>query len=140
VISVDTNVLARYLLDDEPAQFAQALALLSGGVPCSAPLTVFLELVWVLEGKNLAREDIARGLRMLLGLPNFRAFEPQTLAQALAWYEQGLDFADALHLAQSGDAEHFASFDRRLANRAQALGATPAVCGPAQAALAGGAP
>jgi predicted nucleic-acid-binding protein len=138
VISVDTNVLARYLLDDEPVQFAQALALLSGGVACSAPLTVFLELVWVLEGKNLARDDVARGLRMLLGLPNFRAFEPQTLAQALAWYEQGLDFADALHLAQSGDAERFASFDRRLANRALALGATPAVCDPAQA-LAGGA-
>jgi hypothetical protein len=44
-----------------------------------------------------------------------------------------MDFADALHLAQSGDAERFASFDCRLANRAQALGAKPAVCGPAQA-------
>jgi predicted nucleic-acid-binding protein len=139
VISVDTNVLARFLLDDEPVQFAQASALLSGGVPCLAPLTVFLELVWVLESKNLAREDIVRGLRMLLGLPNFRALEPQTLAQGLAWYEQGLDFADALHLAQSGDAERFASFDRRLANRAQALGARPAVCSPAPA-HAGGEP
>jgi predicted nucleic-acid-binding protein len=107
---------------------------LSSGVPWSAPLTVFLELVWVLEAKGLTKDNIARGLRALLGLPNFQTRDPHALAQGLTWYEQGLDFADALHLAQSGDADRFVSFDRRLSKRAQALGATPKVCEPAQAA------
>lgn len=130
MIALDTNVLARYLLADEPRQFAAAKRVLSGADECTAPLTVFLELVWVLEARELQRDDIARGLRALLGLVHFKPREPHALASALVWYEQGLDFADALHLAQSSEADSFASFDAKLAKRAKKLQARPAVVEP----------
>lgn len=130
-MALDTNVLARYLLADDPAQFVSAQHLLSGATICTAPLTVLLELVWVLEAKDLARSDILAGLRALLGLAHFKPQQAPVLAQSLTWYEQGLDFADALHLAQCRDAEGFASFDRRLAKRAHKLATRPGVVKPA---------
>ncbi len=45
------------------------------------------------------------------------------LAKALAWAEHGMDFADALNLAQAGDCEAFVSFDARLAKAAKRAGA-----------------
>ena len=46
---------------------------------------------------------------------------------ALDAFDKGLDFADALHLARSSRAAGFATFDKRLAKRAKALGLTPPV-------------
>ena len=130
MIALDTNVLVRYLLADGPRQFAAAQALLDSAQVCTAPLTVLLELVWVLESRGLGREDIAAGLHLLLGLANFRPQQPQVLAQSLAWYAQGLDFADALHLAQCRNVDAFASFDKQLGKRAGALATRPSVITP----------
>lgn len=130
MIALDTNVLARYLLADEPTQFAAAQRLMSGAELCTAPLTVLLELVWVLESRSLTRKDIAAGLRALLGLAHFKPQQAPVLAQSLAWYEQGLDFADALHLAQCREAKSFASFDARLGQRAGKLTTQPPVVKP----------
>jgi len=41
--------------------------------------------------------------------------------RALAWHQQGMDFADALHLACSLSADEFVSFDKRLINKAIGL-------------------
>lgn len=41
--------------------------------------------------------------------------------QALLWHENGLDFADALHLAQSQDCEQFYTFDEKLIKNAREL-------------------
>ena len=49
MIALDTNVLARYLLNDDAAQAEAAEALLSSGERFFVPLTVWLDLVWVLE-------------------------------------------------------------------------------------------
>jgi predicted nucleic acid-binding protein len=43
------------------------------------------------------------------------------VAKALNWFEQGLDFADALHLASAGNAKQFATFDRKLARQARGV-------------------
>jgi hypothetical protein len=45
----------------------------------------------------------------------------------LELFGAGMDLADALHLVRSGSAAAFVTFDRRLARRAKALGASPAV-------------
>ena len=49
MIAVDTNILARYLLNDERKQAQIAAAIVEGDEDLTAPVTVFLELVWVLE-------------------------------------------------------------------------------------------
>ena len=96
----------------------------------TAPPTVLLELVWVLEACDCTRSDVLKGLRALLGLPNFRPKEADALAFALRWYEAGMDFADALHLALSAKEEAFATFDRELVKRAAKLGAFPPAVTP----------
>lgn len=49
MIALDTNVLARYLLNDDPEQSGAAAALLKKRQTYTAPPTVLLELVWVLS-------------------------------------------------------------------------------------------
>jgi predicted nucleic acid-binding protein len=128
-IAVDTNVLARLLLNDHPAQHARARALLEQDELFTAPPTVMLELVWVLEANDCTREEISRALELLMCWPRFQPQDPEPLRLALAWYGQGLDFADALHLALGRGADCFASFDQALARGAARIGAVPPVVG-----------
>ena len=50
-----------------------------------------------------------------------------SVARALAWHEEGLDLADALHVASSGAAARFATFDEKLAKRARKVTAVEVV-------------
>jgi predicted nucleic-acid-binding protein len=121
VIALDTNVLVRLLVDDHPEQTRRARRLLEAGPVIILP-TVLLESEWVLRGAyRLAPGAIASSFRKLLGVPKVAAENAEAIAQAIEWYEQGLDFADALHLAFARGAEALATFDRRLARRAQRL-------------------
>ena len=119
MIALDTHILTRLLLADDAAQLARVKTLLGKKQIYTAPITVMLELVWVLEANDCAAIDIERGMNLLLGLANFKPAHLEELKQALAWYAQGLDFADALHLALSGEAEKFMTFDKRFAKVAK---------------------
>ena len=57
-------------------------------------------------------------LRGLLGLPGVSTDNAPAVAAAVAGCERGLDFGDALHLALSGEAERFYTFDANLRRRA----------------------
>jgi predicted nucleic-acid-binding protein len=130
MIALDTNILARYLLNDSPAQADIAEKLLHGKGPCTAPITVFLELVWVLESCDCERMEIAKSIRLLCGLENFKPQNLDVLAYALHWYESGLDFGDAVHLALSTKEVGFKTFDKAFAKSAKAVGAHPEVSIP----------
>jgi hypothetical protein len=62
-------------------------------------------------------------------LPRVFAQDPEAAGAALDWAEQGMDFADALHLASAAGCVAFASFDRGLEQMAAKLGA-PVVRAP----------
>lgn len=64
------------------------------------------------SGYKQPADRIARYLRAFLGLPQVQVADPEAVEAALRGYEAGLDFAEALHLALSGDADEFATFDR----------------------------
>jgi predicted nucleic-acid-binding protein len=130
MIALDTNILARYLLNDDPVQAKAAASLLSKREKYTAPVTVMLELVWVLQVNDCAREEIVRGLSVLLGLPNFKPKEFNSLTRALNWYSQGMDFADALHLALSSKDAGFCTFDKTLMKRASAIAGGTSVSMP----------
>lgn len=127
MIALDTNILARFLLNDDPGQTKAAVVLLSQKRHYTAPPTVVLELVWVLSVNGCRREEIAKGLRLLFGLPNFRPQEFEALCYALHWYEQGMDFGDALHLALSAKEDGFVTFDKTLGKIAKNIGSAPEV-------------
>ena len=127
MIALDTNLLARLLLRDDKRQHARVVQLLSGQPDFTAPVSVMLELVWVLEVNDCSSHEIVRGLDLLLGLPNFKPQQADVLRQALLSYAQGLDFADALHLALSHGSQELATFDKAFARKAGKLGLAPPV-------------
>ena len=88
---------------------------------------MFLELVWVLESCDCERVEIAKSIRLLCGLENFKPQNLDALAYALHWYEGRMDFADALHSAMSTKEVGFKTFDKSPAKTAKVLAAYPEV-------------
>jgi predicted nucleic-acid-binding protein len=131
LIALDTNILARYLLDDEPAQARVARRLLADAkAEYWIPATVVLELAWVLRKTDAPRNVVMEKLRDLLSLRNVRVQNADPVFQSLRWAAQGMDLADALHLVLSGKAERFATFDEALIKQARKLGVQPPVSAP----------
>lgn len=123
MIAVDTNVLARFILQDDRGQAARAAELLAD--PVWVPITVWLELGWVL-GKQLRldRPIIADALETLLAMHSIHAADRSGLRWAIDRFRAGADWADVIHLIAAADAAHaFATFDERLGH--QAGSATP---------------
>ena len=129
--ALDTNVLARFFVDDaDDVQAAKqrpaAVAALSARSFVS--VTVLLELEWVLRGfYELSTRDISRVLRALASIEHVTLEDRGAVLVAVDAFDRGLDFADALHLARSSRASGFATFDQRLAKRAKGLALTPPV-------------
>jgi predicted nucleic-acid-binding protein len=123
MIAVDTNILVRYAVKDDRQQAAVATEFLKNNACCILK-TVMLELAWVLSspsGYDLPRSVVADRLRHICGLPTVTVEDAGAVAQAIAWYEQGMDVADALHLASSTVFSGFATLDKRLAAKAAGL-------------------
>lgn len=138
MISIDTNVLARAIAEEVDADAAtrrqqqQARALLASGQPLFVPISVVLELEWVLRGAyGVTSTDIADLLEDLLAIENLTVDRASAVSQALQAYRGGLDLADALHLAQSGLCTSLATFDVRFVKGARKLGLKPPVRAPA---------
>jgi predicted nucleic-acid-binding protein len=125
MLAIDTNILVRYLTNDDPVQSAKARALLTGH-DIFVSTSVCLESEWVLRSayKFPSSATIA-ALRTIAGLPNISIENPPLLAQALDRVETGMDFADALHLGAAAHCESLATFDRKFI--AAAAGASPKV-------------
>lgn len=121
MLALDTNILARLLLADDTKQLAQVKALLSKNEDFTAPITVMVELVWVLETYELSPQEISAALIKLLGLPNFKPAHERELRAALAQYQSGLDFADALHWQLSSASQAFVTLDRKLISKLRRL-------------------
>lgn len=121
MIAVDTNLLVRILTNDDPNQARRAVKILESD-DIFIPKTVLLETEWVLRhAYEIKRSKIIIGFQKLIGLPNVRVEDPDSIYQAISWYENKLDFADALHLASSGRCASFATFDSALIKKAQLL-------------------
>lgn len=129
--ALDTNVLARFFIDDpDDAQAVKqrpaAITALSERAFVS--VTVLLEFEWVMRGfYSLRRRDIARVMRALAGIEHITLEDRDAVLAALDAFDTGLDFADALHVTRSSNAAAFATFDRQLVKRAQGLALAPPV-------------
>lgn len=125
VRAIDTNVVVRFLTADDEKQAEAARSTIESG-DIFIETTVILESEWVLRaGYGLSAKDIVAGIRGLAGLAGITLEEPLEVAQALDWMSEGMDFADALHLARAGHCSAFVTFDRKLAKRAKGLSPTP---------------
>jgi len=100
VIAIDTNVLLRYLLDDDPVQSAKAAKLIGGSRTVLVTDVVLVETIWTLRGRKyqLDKSELITVLKALFQEPNIRFEDGQATWVALDQYRKsnGADFADAL--------------------------------------------
>lgn len=101
MIGLDTNVLVRYVMQDDPRQSARATRLiesLTAEEPGFVPIVALVELVWVLSGSyGLDRGQVSAALEGLLRSKELSIDRAEQVKQALGRYSRaGADFADAL--------------------------------------------
>jgi predicted nucleic-acid-binding protein len=121
VRAIDTNIVVRFLTGDDAGQARKARALVSEGNLFVAT-SVLLESEWVLRSAyDFSAKQIVQAFRAFAGLPGITLEDPALIARALDWTEQGMDFADALHLGRVEGCSAFLSFDRKLARQAASL-------------------
>lgn len=137
MIAIDTNVLARFYCDDpqDPEARRQrpvARRVIVESPAIFVPLTVILELEWVMRGfYELEPKSFCDAIEHLLGMPHVTVERWEAVKDAVDLHRRGLNFADALHWACSAKCERFVTFDdRRLARRARRLRLRPEVAVP----------
>jgi Predicted nucleic-acid-binding protein, contains PIN domain len=122
VIGLDTNVLVRYLVDDDPRQSPEAARLidraLAAGRQFFVPQIVLCELVWVLSfAYEMRRSEIVAILQQLRRAAQLVIEGPDQVQRAIDSYgrEKG-DFADYLiaERALAGGCSAIATFDAAL--------------------------
>lgn len=101
MIGLDTNILLRATLNDDPVQSPAAQRLLKAldeEEPGLVNLPVLLEFFWVLRSRyKLPRARLAWTLRSLLGVEHIEFEALHVAGKALATFESGAaDFSDAV--------------------------------------------
>ncbi len=122
MIGLDTNVLVRYLTQDDPAQSRKADALIADtvarGERCVIDTVVLCELIWVLrDAYRTPKADLMTTLDRILATQQFHITEKDRVREACEAYRVGrADFADYLIGTANRDAgcSETATFDRRL--------------------------
>jgi predicted nucleic-acid-binding protein len=125
MIGLDTNVIVRYVMQDDPKQSQKATQLieaLSADAPGFVPLVAVVELVWVLIScYDLKRDQVAQAIDGILRAKEFIVDRTEQVAQALRVYKAGpADFADCLleRGATSAGCERTMTFDTSAAKSA----------------------
>jgi len=121
--ALDTNVLVRYVVQDDTTQLAaakrQIRRCISEGHALFVPVTVALELEWVLRASfEYTKDEVMEVLSSLFSAAELTFESERGLEVALQLYRDGsADFADCLHVdlaAQAGELDLW-TFDRRAA-------------------------
>ncbi len=100
MIGLDTNVLIRYIVQDDPAQSRKASAFIAARISAETPgyinAVVLCEVVWVLKRAYHYDKKIICGIvRQILQTRELVVEESDAARQALCAYEEGkADFSD----------------------------------------------
>jgi len=122
MIAIDTNILVRLFTNDDKTQARYAEKLIENNV-IFVSKSVLLETEWVLRYTyELGSDVIYKAFENLLGLPHLTLEDPACIIKIMQWYKQGLDFADAMHLASSSQVtDKFATLDKAFIKRAKKI-------------------
>lgn len=122
MIGLDTNVLVRYVAQDDPAQSQKATRLiesLTAENPAYIGLVSLTELVWVLTGcYSCSKDEVVAVLEGLLRTKGFQVEGAETAWKAVRLFKGGgADFADCLIecSAKRAGCDYTATFDRDAA-------------------------
>ncbi len=121
---IDTNILVRFLVDDDKLQSKKVYKLLkkteSNNSELFVPLLVILELIWVLESAyEISRADIVESISDLLLMPILK-FEHQSALQQFTHSAQKnrYDLSDLIiaYSAKEQGCENVITFDKKVSN------------------------
>ena len=122
MIGLDTNVLVRYVAQDDPKQSPKASRLiesLTADAPGYVGIVSVIELVWVLAGcYALTRDEIGEVLETLLRTKEIVVAQADIVWKALRQFKDGkADFADCMIEESASEARcsYTATFDREAA-------------------------
>lgn len=121
---VDTNVLLRYYLGDDPQQQKAAASTLEGAEPVFITNEIVLEFVWVLlRGYKIPRLQVISAVRSLLHIKDAK-LDDLAIHAGLAFLEAGGDFADGVIAHEGGKqgGDIFVSVDRRAVRLLESQG------------------
>jgi predicted nucleic-acid-binding protein len=123
IVSIDTNVLVRFLVEDkEAAEQCRAATEVFKRQAVFIPESVLLETEWVLRAVYaVPRGEIHSACKKLLSLGQVLVPDRQVLRQVLAYFEAGFDFADAWHLIRS-EGNEMKTFDLSFIKKARMSG------------------
>lgn len=134
MIGLDTNILARYYIQDESDSEAQkqhklARGIFESGKPLMVCITVLLEFEWIMRGYyKFNKDEIGSVFKHLLSLPHIKIENRSTIEQTLTNFDNGFDFADSLHHASYKDCEQVLSFDdKKFSRRSKKYGLMPPI-------------
>jgi predicted nucleic-acid-binding protein len=102
MLGIDTNVLVRFLVRDDPEQFERARRLIKrevgSGEAVLISLLVLLETEWVLRSRyRVAKAEIVAALSALLDAVELEFEDEPSVEEALfTWKDSGAEFADCL--------------------------------------------
>jgi predicted nucleic-acid-binding protein len=121
VKGIDTNVLVRYIVQDDASQSKLATHFMEHECTVESPAfingVVICEMVWVLESAyNYPRDEIANVIEQILRTREFHIHEPEILWQSLWGYQhKGADFADHYIASINSHAgcEYTVTFDKK---------------------------
>ncbi len=125
MIALDTNVLIRYLVQDDPKQAKLATQFVetqcSEEQPCFIGQIVLCELAWVLESSyGQDRQQIAHVIEQLLQVGQLEVQQPEVVWRALADYKlSNADFPDHLlaRVNQSNGCTETMTFDKKASKQ-----------------------
>lgn len=123
MLALDTNLLVRLLINDDPEQAGRVQAWLESNASASQPAyidhLVLCELAWVLERSyGYARKLVAAAIAELLEQVDLQVEAPGLVRKALYWHQGGKgDFSDCLIAAraQAAGFESVLTLDRKAA-------------------------
>ncbi len=125
MIGLDTNVLVRYIMQDDARQSAKATALIESldtDRPGFVTLVSIIELYWVLTScYHLTNEQVKQALEALLRTRQIVVDRSDQVLRALRVFDAGkADFADCLieRIAASAGCENTMTFDVKAAKHA----------------------
>lgn len=123
IVSIDTNVLVRFLVKDEAAtEQCRSAKQVFERQAVFIPESVFLETEWVLRAVySVPQGEIHSAFTKLLNLAEVLLPDRSALKQVLTYFESGFDFADAWHLVRS-EGHEMKTFDAEFIKKARKSG------------------
>ena len=127
MLTIDTNILLRYALNDNAKLSAKAKDIVEGNT-CYVPLLALAEMGFVLGSVYEAKPaEVVAYAKSLMQQKNLRFEHESRVLQALAGVEAGVDWFDALLWAAAPAQHEFITLDKKFASKATKLGWQPRV-------------